>query len=312
MGRASGPAHPGGGSYLGGLGWLLALAYVDGGDGLSRALGNRYEYLDTARATDDVPRVLEGYVARIPYAAPDNHPTHVAGHPPGALLVFVVLHRLGLGGDWSAGLVVTVLAASTSVAVLVALRALGAEHVARRAAPFLVLGPAAVWTAVSADALFTVVAAWGLCALAVAATRGTARAAAGWSALAGLLLGYCVMMSYGLPLLGLPATAVLAVARSWRPLPVAAATALLVVAAVVVLALGQPRGAAVQRRPGAGSRTRPVGRDEPRRRPHGSAPGGGGGRLGGPGRPVRDEQGGGGTDLAAVRALAPAVHGGTS
>ena len=222
------------GCYLGGLGWLLALAYVDGSDGLSRVLGNRYEYLGTARATDDVPRMLEGYVARIPYAAPDNHPTHVAGHPPGALLFFVVLHRLGLGGDWSAGLVVTVLAASTSVAVLVSLRALGAEHVARRAAPFLVLGPAAVWTAVSADAVFAAVAAWGLCALAVAATRGTAGAAAGWSVLAGLLLGSCVMLSYGLPLLGLLAVAVLAVARSWRPLPVAAATAVLVVLAFAV------------------------------------------------------------------------------
>ena len=155
----------------------------------------------------------------------------MAGHPPGALLVFVVLHRLGLGGDWAAGMVVTLLAASTSVAVLVALRALGAEHVARRAAPFLVLGPAAVWMAVSADALFGAVAAWGLCALALGATRDTTFAGAGWSALAGLLLGYCVMMSYGLPLLGLLAVAVLVAARSWRPLPVAVATALLVVLA---------------------------------------------------------------------------------
>ncbi len=217
--------------YVGGLAWLVALAYVDGSEGISRVLGHGYEYLETARATDDVPGMLEEYAGRIPYAAPDNYPTHVAGHPPGALLVFVVLHRLGLGGDWAAGMVVTLLAASTSVAVLVALRALGAEHVARRAAPFLVLGPAAVWMAVSADALFGAVAAWGLCALALGATRDTTFAGAGWSALAGLLLGYCVMMSYGLPLLGLLAVAVLVAARSWRPLPVAVATALLVVLA---------------------------------------------------------------------------------
>ena len=217
--------------YLGGLAWSLALAYVDGSEGISRVLGHGYEYLETARATDDVPRMLAEYADRIAYAAPDNYVTHVAGHPPGALLVFVVLHRLGLGGDWPAGMVVTLLAASTSVAVLVTVRALGAEHVARRAAPFLVLGPAAVWTAVSADALFGTVAAWGLCALALGATRDTRLAVAGWSAVSGLLLGYCVMMSYGLPLLGLLAVAVLVVAGSWRPLPVAAGTALLVVLA---------------------------------------------------------------------------------
>ena len=46
-----------------------------------------------------------------------------------------------------------------------------------------------------------------------------------WSALAGLLLGCCVLLSYGLPLLGLLALAVLLVARSWPPLPMAAGTA---------------------------------------------------------------------------------------
>jgi hypothetical protein len=47
--------------------------------------------------------------------------------------------------------------------------------------------------------------------------------------LAGLLLGSCVMMSYGLPLLGLLALAVLVVARSWRPLVPAVLAALVVV-----------------------------------------------------------------------------------
>ena len=46
---------------------------------------------------------------------------------------------------------------------------------------------------------------------------------------AGLLLGYGVMMSYGMPLMGLVALAVLVAARSWRPLPVAAGAALAVV-----------------------------------------------------------------------------------
>ncbi len=53
--------------------------------------------------------------------------------------------------------------------------------------------------------------------------------------LAGLLLGCCVMMSYGLPLLGVLAVAVLVVARSWFPLVPAAVAALAVVLVFAVL-----------------------------------------------------------------------------
>ncbi len=218
-------------SYAGGLAWLLALALVDGEAGLSRVLGNPYEYLETARETTDIGAMLGIYVDRIPMDAPDNWVTHVAGHPPGALLFFVGLVRVGLGGDLAAGVVVTAIAASTALAVLVTLRRLGAEAGARTAAPFLVLTPAAVFMAVSADALFAAVAAWGLAALAVAATAVTRGRMVAWSALAGLLLGSCVMLSYGLPLLGVLALAVLLVARSWWPLPIAAAAALAVVLA---------------------------------------------------------------------------------
>lgn len=217
-------------SYAAGLAWLLALAYVDGSSGISRVLGNGAEYLRTARATTDVHATLQQYVDRIPYSAADNWPTHVAGHPPGALLVFVGLDRVGLGGDFAAGLVVTLVAATTALAVMVCLRTLGAEAVARTAAPYLVLAPAAVFMAVSADALFAAFVAWGLAALAVAATRSRPGGVAGWGLLAGLLLGWCVLMSYGLVLVGLLALAVLWLARSWAPLPFAVLGALVVVA----------------------------------------------------------------------------------
>ncbi len=210
-------------SYAGSLAWLLSLALVDGSRGLSRSLGNPYEYLRTAREVGNVHTLVETYVDRIPYAAEDNWPTHVAGHPPGTLLFFVGLVKVGLGGDLAAGVVVTVLAASTAVAVLVTLRALDAEETARRAAPFLVFTPAAVFMAVSADALIAAVMAWGLACLALATRR------LWWAVPAGLLLGYGVLMSYGMPLMGLVALAVLVAARSWRPLPVAAGAALAVV-----------------------------------------------------------------------------------
>ncbi|MEV7431364.1 hypothetical protein AB0N29_17255 [Nocardioides sp. NPDC092400] len=219
-------------SYVAALAWMLALALVDGESGLTRVLGSDVEYLPTARDVDDVGELLRTYVDRIPYdAAPDNWPTHVAGHPPLALLFFVGLVRIGLGGDLAAALVVVVLAAATAPLVLATVRVLGAEGAARRAAPFLVLTPAAVVMAVSADALFGAVAAAGLLCLALGATRPAdrRRAAVAWSVLAGLLLGCCVMLSYGLGLLAFLAVAVLVLARSWLPLPVAAASALVVV-----------------------------------------------------------------------------------
>lgn len=235
--------------FGGALVWLLSLALVDGLDGIGTILNHRYEYLGTAREVTDFGATLREYVDRIPYAHEDNWPVHIAGHPPGALLFFVVLVRLGLGSGLAAGLVVTLLGATIPVAVLGTLRVLGAERHARRVAPLLVFMPAAIWIAVSGDGMFAAFAAWGLWALARAATarargrgmtrvrgqgatrvrgRGTS-AMVLWSILAGLVLGYCVMLSYGLPLLGVLALAVLIAARDWRPLLIAAASALVVV-----------------------------------------------------------------------------------
>ena len=219
-------------SFVAGLAWMLALAWVDGPDGIGVILDTPYEYLDTARATTDIGARLEEYVGRIAYDAyPSNWPVHIAGHPPGALLFFVLLVRLGLGDPLAAGLVVTVIAATTAPAVLCTLRALGAERAARAAAPFLFLGPAAIWQSVSADAMFAAVGAWGLAALATSATRSSTRATVWWAVVAGLLLGYAVMMSYGLPLLGILSLTILWLARRWLPLIVAVAAATAVLAA---------------------------------------------------------------------------------
>ncbi len=101
-------------SYAASLAWLLSLAFVEGPKGISRVLSNPYEYLLSARAVGNIPHLLDTYISRISYPAPDHWPTHVAGHPPAMLLFFVGLVRVGLGGDFAAGLVVTVLAASTA------------------------------------------------------------------------------------------------------------------------------------------------------------------------------------------------------
>ena len=312
---------------------MLSLALVDGAHGISYVLESPYEYLRTARRVTDVHQLLQEYVSRIPYdsAPKPNWPVHVAGHPPGALLFFIGLDRIGLGGGLAAGMVVTVLAATTAVAVLVCVRVLGDEPMARRAAPFLVFAPAAVWQAVSADAMFAAVAAWALAALALAATRRSV----GWSLAAGLLLGACVMLSYGLPLLGILALTVLALGRSWFPLPIAAAAALAVVVAFALLGfsyldalpalherylagVGGRRPAAYwtwgalaalafsagrwrrrRRRPASSRPPRPV--DARDRRARGRGP-----RVRAGGRRDPAQQGGGRADLAALRALDPA------
>ncbi|MEO8889002.1 MAG: hypothetical protein ABI301_01945 [Jatrophihabitantaceae bacterium] len=217
------------GSFVLGAGWLSALATVDGWHGIGHVLGTNDEYLPTARRVTSISALLHEFVARIPATSASPWPTHVAGHPPGALLFFIALVRSGLGGGLAAGWVVVLIAATTPLAVLVALRALGAESSARRVAPVLVVGPAAIWTAVSADAMFAAVAAWALCALAIAATARGTRAMIGWSLCAGLLFGACLLLSYGLALLAVPALAVLLIARNPRPLLGAVAGVLVVV-----------------------------------------------------------------------------------
>lgn len=216
-------------AFVVGFAWFMSLAYVDGSSGISRVLGNPYEYLETARGINDIPAMLDDFVRRIPYSAPDNWVTHVAGHPPGALLLFIVFDRLGIGGDYVSGLVTTLVAATIAPTVMAVLKTLDRESYARRAAPFLVLTPAAIFLAVSADALFAAIAAWGMLALALAATRTSTRPMIAWSMLAGLLLGFCVMLSYGLPLLGFLAVAILIAARRWQPLVGAVVAALGVV-----------------------------------------------------------------------------------
>jgi hypothetical protein len=218
------------GSFVVGLAWMLSLALVDGVSGISGVLVRPHEYLNTARSITNVPAMLREFISRIPLDSPHNWQVQVAGHPPGALLFFVVLVRVGLGSGLAAGLVVTILAATIPLGVMLTLRRLGAGAGARAAAPFLVLAPAAIWLAVSGDAVFATFATWGLCALAYAATSAGWRRTVLWSIPAGLLLGYTLFLSYGLVLLAVLALAILVLARSWRPIPVV----LGIVAAIVI------------------------------------------------------------------------------
>jgi hypothetical protein len=213
--------------------WAFALAMIDGWQrGFAGRLTSTNEYLRQVPGITDIPTALHTFSRRILDFQRDSWITHVSGHPPGALLTFVWLDRIGLGGGAWAGLLCLLVGSSAAAAVVVAVRALTDESTARLAAPFVAVTPTAIWVAVSADGYFTGVAAWGLALLALAA-RGTARLPVLAGAGAGLLLGWGIFLNYGLGLIALPAVAVLIAAKDVRSALRAAIPAVLVVLVVV-------------------------------------------------------------------------------
>jgi hypothetical protein len=215
--------------------WAFSLAMIDGWDrGFAHRLTAQHEYLRQVPTVTDIPAAVRTFASRIPDFQPNSWITHVSGHPPGALLTFVWLDRIGLSGGAWAGLLCLLVGSSAAAAIVMAVRALTDEGMARSAAPFVAVAPTAIWIAVSADGYFAGVAAWGIALLALAARR-TARwpviAAAG----AGLLLGWGIFLNYGLALMALPAVAVLLSAVNRRAALGALAPAVLTALAVVVV-----------------------------------------------------------------------------
>ena len=229
------------GAALTAAAWALVLAWTSGEERLTEPLSTVYEYPNDVPRVGSIGALLAGFVDSVPADSADPWTTHVAGHPPGALLAFVLLDRVGLSGlEWAAAMCIAggVLAVP---AVLTGVRAVAGEDPARTVAPFLVLAPIALWVATSADALFAGVAAWGVALLATAAARAPGRGADLRALGGGLLLGLALFLSFGLAALGLVALAVVLVHRDrlgWggvaRVLAVGAVGVLVVVAAFAV------------------------------------------------------------------------------
>ncbi|UIX29847.1 hypothetical protein [Streptomyces sp. GQFP] len=205
------------------MAWTWSLALIDGWQrGIAVRLTTRYEYLQVIDRFQDIPATLRDFTQHILLHSPDHWPPHVAGHPPAATVTFVLLDRVGLGGGAWAGVFCITVGASACVAVLVAVRALASEALARRAAPFLVMAPAAVWMGTSADGYFAAVAAWTIAFLALAVTGHRPRLT-GFAS--GLLFGLTCYLSYGLTLFAVIAGAAVLLGgpRRTRPLPYALA-----------------------------------------------------------------------------------------
>jgi hypothetical protein len=215
-------------------GWAFALAMIDGWQlGFAGRLVARHEYLQQVPTITDIPAMLQTFSSRILDYQPNSWITHVSGHPPGALLTFVWLDRIGLSGGAWAGAFCLLVGSSAATAVIVAVRAVSDEPTARSAAPFVAVAPTAIWIAVSADAYFAGVAAWGIALLALAASR-TVRWPIPVATGAGLLLGWAIFLNYGLMLMGLPALAVLIAVHNRRAAVTALAAAVPAALAVVV------------------------------------------------------------------------------
>jgi len=201
------------------IGWVVAVNLTRAG-GLTRPLERPGdEYLVDVPGIESPREFLRTYPERI-----DDYAVHTRSHPPGFILVLWSLDRLGLGGAAAAAALVVGAGAAGLAAVLIGLREVAGEAMARRAVPFLVLAPAALWIGSTADALYAAVGAAGLALLLVGSGRP---GRSGWlfALGAGLLGGVCLTFSYGLWLLGLVALPVIIHRRRFDLVPIAAAGA---------------------------------------------------------------------------------------
>lgn len=206
--------------------WTLGLAMIDGWQvGLVKQFTSSDQYLRDVPRITDIGTMLRVFTTHILDGRPHHWITQVSGHPPGALLVFVWLSRLGLNGGGWAGVTCLLVGCLAAVAVPLTLRALGDDSAARAVLPFTVLFPGALNLGISADGLFAGVTSVGILLIA------TACAGRLWWALpGGVLLGYGMYLSYGLVLMAPIALAVCVYRRNWRVLALAAGGALAVVA----------------------------------------------------------------------------------
>jgi methylthioxylose transferase len=186
---------------LAAMAWTLALAAADGWSAVTEPLTSRHEYEPFAARIDDLAGLLgrftEGFGAL---------PIHVQGHPPGPLALAWLLDGAGVAGaGWLAAVAIAGWGAAVGAA-LVAVRAVAGDRIARRAAPALVLLPAAVWAGTSLDALFAGLAGTGL----ALATVATVRASRVRALAAGFALGVALLFSYGAALMVAVAAVVIA------------------------------------------------------------------------------------------------------
>ncbi|TDC49716.1 hypothetical protein E1212_17260 [Jiangella ureilytica] len=205
------------------IGWSLVLAAVDGAGGFAD-IGREYgRHIGLVDDRGGPAAFLRSYVEH-----QDAVPVHLQAHPPGLVLTLWASARAGLSGPgWETALAMAGVAAA-AVAALVVARDVVSERFARRAAPFVVLVPAAVWHT-NADVVFGGIALTGV-ALVVLATGRVDRRRWPLAACGGAVFGLSLLFTYGVALLAVPIAAVALWRRRPATLVVAAAAGAVVVA----------------------------------------------------------------------------------
>ena len=176
-------------SWLATLAWALALAVVDGGNGLTFPIANPDEYLRDVPAVGDDP---VGFVRDFVAESPD-YSVATRTHPPAPVLLLWLLRRIGFTRPSLIGVVVTALGCLHVPAVAVAVRSLCGEVATRRLLPVLVLAPYAVWVAVSMDGVTAALTALFVALGVVASEPGRPPR---WAISSGVVLGIAALFSY--------------------------------------------------------------------------------------------------------------------
>jgi methylthioxylose transferase len=174
--------------------FTAALAGADGRVAMLAPVVHRSEYWFWLNKMPPTRQMLSKYDQ---YDFIVNFSTHIKGHPPGYVLILKALSALGLAKPWIIASLSYLSAGVVAGSVLVVARRFGTAKLTRKAGPFLILAPYAVWMGTSADAVFSALVAMGAAGIAVATTSIRSRRRIGLAVLAGLLLGASFYSSWG-------------------------------------------------------------------------------------------------------------------
>ena len=153
-------------------------------------------------------------------------PTHLQAHPPGLVLLLWASDKIALEGrGFEVGLSLLGAALAASAA-LVVLAEVAGRDLARVAAPFVVLVPAALWHT-NADTFYAGVVGVAVALVAMATTRTGARRTL-LAVTGGAMFGASLLLSYGVALLAVPVLVIAVRRRSAGVLGLAASACVVV------------------------------------------------------------------------------------
>lgn len=225
---------------IGAIAWGTALGFAEDQSVAWESIRQDYgQYVDRVDAAG-VGGFLRDYTAN-----QATFPTHLQAHPPGLVLLLWASGKLSLDGrGFEVGLSLLG-AALGAVAALVVLADVAGRDLARVAAPFVVLLPAAVWHT-NADALYAGVVGVAVAAIVVATGRDGGRRTA-LAVTGGAVFGASLLLSYGLALLALPVMAIAVHRRALRVVGLAALACAVMLAVPALWGFSWPAGLAATR-----------------------------------------------------------------